>query len=220
MTFCDILPGRSFGQAASLLGADYDGWLTHRRDRDIKAASRTCFAAAVRWPRCLRRQPPASRSESKNIQVGAPFEMVRPDSRRLARGLLLDCGEAVKINNGKQAGCCDMFAVAIAMASTHPHMPLQRKGTSPQRAASGGGSTRLPYLPDGNYLRLSYFSECVLRSADVPVHDVQSDRERGVCALDPAEVPHKLNSRAASNNKPASRAHRRRRPRPAAGASR
>jgi transposase len=29
VTFCDILPGRSFEQAASLLGADYDGWLTH-----------------------------------------------------------------------------------------------------------------------------------------------------------------------------------------------
>ena len=29
VTFCDILPGRGFPQAASLLGADYDGWLTH-----------------------------------------------------------------------------------------------------------------------------------------------------------------------------------------------
>jgi transposase len=29
VTFCDILPGRSFHQAASLLGADYQGWLTH-----------------------------------------------------------------------------------------------------------------------------------------------------------------------------------------------
>jgi transposase len=29
VTFCDILPGRGFEQAASLLGADYDGWLTH-----------------------------------------------------------------------------------------------------------------------------------------------------------------------------------------------
>jgi len=28
-TVCDILPGRGFAQAASLLGADYDGWLTH-----------------------------------------------------------------------------------------------------------------------------------------------------------------------------------------------
>ena len=27
--FCDILPGRGFLQAASLLGTDYDGWLTH-----------------------------------------------------------------------------------------------------------------------------------------------------------------------------------------------
>ena len=29
ITFCDILPGRGFAQAASLLGADYEGWLTH-----------------------------------------------------------------------------------------------------------------------------------------------------------------------------------------------
>ena len=29
VTFCDILPGRGFPQAASLLGAYYDGWLTH-----------------------------------------------------------------------------------------------------------------------------------------------------------------------------------------------
>jgi transposase len=29
VTFCDILPGRGFQQAAALLGADYDGWLTH-----------------------------------------------------------------------------------------------------------------------------------------------------------------------------------------------
>ena len=29
VTFCDILPGRGFAQAASLLGTDYDGWLTH-----------------------------------------------------------------------------------------------------------------------------------------------------------------------------------------------
>ena len=29
VTFCDILPGRGFDEAASLVGADYDGWLTH-----------------------------------------------------------------------------------------------------------------------------------------------------------------------------------------------
>jgi len=29
VTFCDILPGRSFEQAASLLGADYNGWIIH-----------------------------------------------------------------------------------------------------------------------------------------------------------------------------------------------
>ena len=29
VTFCDILPGRGFEQAAALLGAHYQGWLTH-----------------------------------------------------------------------------------------------------------------------------------------------------------------------------------------------
>jgi len=29
VTFCDILLGRGFPQAASILGADYEGWLTH-----------------------------------------------------------------------------------------------------------------------------------------------------------------------------------------------
>jgi transposase len=29
VTFCDILPGRGFDQAASLVGADYEGWLIH-----------------------------------------------------------------------------------------------------------------------------------------------------------------------------------------------
>jgi transposase len=69
VTFCDILPGRGFEQAASLVGADYDGWLTHdgwvvyykflraghqscishliRRCRDLGAVS---SAAAARFP--------------------------------------------------------------------------------------------------------------------------------------------------------------------------
>src|SRR6516225_3721309 len=29
VTFCDILPGRGFPQAAAILGANYEGWLTH-----------------------------------------------------------------------------------------------------------------------------------------------------------------------------------------------
>src|SRR6266436_4446421 len=29
VTFCNILPGRGFDQAASILGTDYDAWLTH-----------------------------------------------------------------------------------------------------------------------------------------------------------------------------------------------
>jgi len=29
VTFCGILQGRGFEQAASLLGENYEGWLTH-----------------------------------------------------------------------------------------------------------------------------------------------------------------------------------------------
>jgi transposase len=29
VTFCEILPGRGFAQAASILGAEYAGWLIH-----------------------------------------------------------------------------------------------------------------------------------------------------------------------------------------------
>jgi transposase len=69
VTFRDILPGRGFEQAASLLGTDYDGWLTHdgwavyykflragrqscishlvRRCRDMAAG---CSPAAARFP--------------------------------------------------------------------------------------------------------------------------------------------------------------------------
>jgi hypothetical protein len=69
VTFCDILPGRGFEHAAALLGADYDGWLTHdgwgvyykflraghqscishlvRRCRDMTAV---CSPAAARFP--------------------------------------------------------------------------------------------------------------------------------------------------------------------------
>jgi hypothetical protein len=29
ITYCEILPGRGFAQAASILGAEYAGWLIH-----------------------------------------------------------------------------------------------------------------------------------------------------------------------------------------------
>jgi hypothetical protein len=47
VTFCDILPGRGFDEAASLLGADYEGWLT--RDgwkvyyKFLKAGHQSCL---------------------------------------------------------------------------------------------------------------------------------------------------------------------------------
>jgi regulator of replication initiation timing len=47
VTFCDILPGRGFEEAASILGADYEGWLTHDGWRTyykfLKAGHQSCL---------------------------------------------------------------------------------------------------------------------------------------------------------------------------------
>src|SRR5213082_1723232 len=58
VTYCDILPGRGFEQAASLLGENYDGWLTHDGwavyykflRAGTKVVLRICCAAAGIWP--------------------------------------------------------------------------------------------------------------------------------------------------------------------------
>jgi len=51
VTFCDILPGRGFEQAASLLGKDYEGWLTHDGwavyYKFLKAAHQSCVAHLI-----------------------------------------------------------------------------------------------------------------------------------------------------------------------------
>jgi transposase len=52
VTFCDILPGRGFEQAASLLGADYDGFLIRDGWRAyyqfLKAAHQSCARHLIR----------------------------------------------------------------------------------------------------------------------------------------------------------------------------
>jgi transposase len=52
ITFCDILPGRGFAQAASLLGSDYEGWLTHDGWRAyykfLRAGHRSCNSHLLR----------------------------------------------------------------------------------------------------------------------------------------------------------------------------
>jgi transposase len=48
VTFCDILPGRGFPQAASLLGADYDGWLTHDGWKVYYKFLRACHQSCIR----------------------------------------------------------------------------------------------------------------------------------------------------------------------------
>src|ERR1700745_444349 len=50
--FCDILPGRGFDQAATLLGADYEGWLTHDGwavyYKFLRAGHQSCISHLVR----------------------------------------------------------------------------------------------------------------------------------------------------------------------------
>jgi transposase len=57
VTFCDILPGRGFAQAASLLGTDYDGWLTHDGwavyYKFLKAGHQSCLSHLIRRCRDL-----------------------------------------------------------------------------------------------------------------------------------------------------------------------
>jgi len=57
VTVCDILPGRGFAQAASLVGAEYDGWLTHDGwavyYKFLKAGHQSCVAHLIRRCRDL-----------------------------------------------------------------------------------------------------------------------------------------------------------------------
>ena len=52
VTFCDILPGRGFEQAATLLGSDYDGWLIHDGwavyYKFLRAGHQSCIAHLLR----------------------------------------------------------------------------------------------------------------------------------------------------------------------------
>lgn len=57
VTFCQILPGRGFAEAAAILGADYAGWLIHDGWRVyykfLKAAHQSCAAHLIRRCRDL-----------------------------------------------------------------------------------------------------------------------------------------------------------------------
>src|SRR5437588_7135825 len=57
VTFCEILPGRGFAQAASILGAEYAGWLIHDGwkvyYKFLKAAHQSCVAHLIRRCRDL-----------------------------------------------------------------------------------------------------------------------------------------------------------------------
>jgi transposase len=57
VTFCDILPGRGFAEAAAILGAEYAGWLIHDGwavyYKFLKAAHQSCVAHLIRRCRDL-----------------------------------------------------------------------------------------------------------------------------------------------------------------------
>src|SRR5256884_195930 len=67
VTFCDILPGRGFEQAAALLGPDYDGWLTHDGwavyYKFLRAGHQSCIAHLLR--RCRDMAAVASASAAR-----------------------------------------------------------------------------------------------------------------------------------------------------------
>jgi transposase len=57
ITYCEILPGRGFAEAASILGAEYAGWLIHDGlqlyYKFVKAAHQSCAAHLIRRCRDL-----------------------------------------------------------------------------------------------------------------------------------------------------------------------
>ena len=67
VTFCEILPGRGFAEAAEILGAEYTGWLIHDGwavyYKFLKAAHQSCVAHLIRRCRDLaeRATPSAAR---------------------------------------------------------------------------------------------------------------------------------------------------------------
>jgi transposase len=74
VTFCDILPGRGFPQAASILGADYEGWLTHDGwkvyYKFLRAGHQSCLRHLLRRCEDLLKvaSPPAARFPLK-VQI-------------------------------------------------------------------------------------------------------------------------------------------------------
>jgi transposase len=76
-TYCDILPGRGFEQAAALLGTDYDGWLTHDGwavyYKFLRAGHQSCIAHLLR--RCRDMAAVASAAAARfPLQVKALLE--------------------------------------------------------------------------------------------------------------------------------------------------
>jgi transposase len=64
VTFCEILPGRGFAEAAGILGAEYAGWLIHDGlqiyYKFLKAAHQSCVAHLIRRCRDMAAARPAA----------------------------------------------------------------------------------------------------------------------------------------------------------------
>lgn len=77
MTVCDILPGRGFAQASSLLSADYEGWLVHDGwriySKYLRAGHQSCNQHLIR--RCEEMAKVASPAAARfPLQVKAVLE--------------------------------------------------------------------------------------------------------------------------------------------------
>jgi transposase len=89
VTVCDILPGRGFEQAATLLGADYEGWLTHDGwavyYKFLRAGHQSCISHLIRRCRDM-------------LEVGSPTAAQFP----LAVKAILEKGLALRDRYGQR----------------------------------------------------------------------------------------------------------------------
>src|SRR5215469_9515386 len=85
VTFCEILPGRGFDEAASILGADYEGWLTHDGwqvyYKFLKAGHQSCLNHLLNRAKKLI-ESASARAARFPLQVQEVFEQALDLARR------------------------------------------------------------------------------------------------------------------------------------------
>lgn len=86
LTFCDILPGRGFDEAASLLGANYDGWLTHDGwqvyYKFLKAGHQSCLNHLLDRAKKLIESASSTRAARFPLRVQEVFKQALALARR------------------------------------------------------------------------------------------------------------------------------------------